>query len=97
MSVPSQSFKDEALALGKRAKAAGRQLAQVSTADKNRALVLMADQIEAKVLDRFRWWTVAELANPTEAVTPLSLSQIVTRYVNCGAPQGPLEVEVLVD
>ena len=48
MSVPSQSFKDEALALGKRAKAAARQLAQVSTAAKNRALVLMADQIEAQ-------------------------------------------------
>jgi ADP-ribose pyrophosphatase YjhB (NUDIX family) len=57
----------------------------------------MADQIEAKVLDRFRWWTVAELANATEVLTPLSLSQIVTRYLDRGAPQEPLEVEVLVD
>jgi len=48
MSIQSQSFKDEALSLGKRAKAAARQLAQISTADKNRALSLMADQIEAQ-------------------------------------------------
>ena len=48
MPVQSQSFKEEALSLGKRAKAAARQLAQVSTADKNRALSLMADQIEAQ-------------------------------------------------
>ena len=48
MSVQSQSFKDEALSLGKRAKAAARQLAQVSTADKNRALSLMAERIEAQ-------------------------------------------------
>ena len=48
MSVQSQSFKDEALSLGKRAKAAARQLAQVSTADKNRALSLMAERLEAR-------------------------------------------------
>jgi 8-oxo-dGTP pyrophosphatase MutT (NUDIX family) len=57
----------------------------------------MTDPAEAKVLDRFRWWTVAELANATEALTPLSLSQIVTRYLERGAPQEPPEVEVLVD
>jgi glutamate-5-semialdehyde dehydrogenase len=48
MSVQSQSFKDEALSLGKRAKVAARQLAQVSTTDKNRVLSLMADQLEAQ-------------------------------------------------
>lgn len=48
MSVQSQSFKDEALSLGKRAKAAARQLAQVSTTEKNRVLSLMADQLEAR-------------------------------------------------
>lgn len=46
MSIQPQSLKDAALNLGKRAKAAARQLAQVSTADKNQALSLMADQIE---------------------------------------------------
>ncbi|MGH7853916.1 MAG: glutamate-5-semialdehyde dehydrogenase, partial [Candidatus Binatia bacterium] len=48
MSAQSQSLKDDALVLGKRAKAAARQLAQVSTADKNRVLLLMADQLEAQ-------------------------------------------------
>ena len=48
MTVQSQSFKDEALSLGKRAKAAARQLAQVSTTEKNRVLSLMADQLEAR-------------------------------------------------
>jgi glutamate-5-semialdehyde dehydrogenase len=43
-----QSLKDQALRLGKRAKAAARQLAQVSTTEKNRVLSLMADQLEAR-------------------------------------------------
>jgi glutamate-5-semialdehyde dehydrogenase len=48
MSVQSQSLKDEALSLGKRAKAAARQLAQLSTVEKNRALLRMAEQLEAQ-------------------------------------------------
>ena len=46
MSTQPQFLKDAALNLGRRAKAAARQLAQVPTADKNRALSLIADQIE---------------------------------------------------
>lgn len=46
MSTQPQSLKDAALKLGRRAKAAARQLAQVPTADKNRALSLIADHIE---------------------------------------------------
>ena len=48
MAVQSQSLKDEALSLGKRAKAAARQLAQLSTAEKNKALLRMAEQLEAQ-------------------------------------------------
>ena len=48
MSVPSRSYKDEALNLGKRAKTAARQLSQLSTGDKNRALALMAEGLEAQ-------------------------------------------------
>jgi glutamate-5-semialdehyde dehydrogenase len=48
MSAQSSSLKDAALGLGKRAKAAARQLARLSTAEKNRALLLMADQLEAQ-------------------------------------------------
>jgi ADP-ribose pyrophosphatase YjhB (NUDIX family) len=57
----------------------------------------MADPTEAKVLDRFRWWPVTDLIHATDQLTPLSLSQIVSRYLDLGAPQEPLEVEILVD
>ena len=58
---------------------------------------IMSDPEEAKVLDRFRWWPVAELANSGERLTPLSLADIVARYLAQGPPQEPLEVEILVD
>ena len=48
MSIQSQFLKDQALSLGKRAKAAARRLARVPTADKNRALSLMAEQLETQ-------------------------------------------------
>jgi len=57
----------------------------------------MSDPNEAKVLDRFRWWPVAELADSSEPLTPLSLADIVARYLVEGAPEGPLALEVLVD
>jgi len=57
----------------------------------------MSDATEARVLDRFQWWSVSELIHATEQLTPLSLSQIVNRYLEFGAPQEMLEVEVLVD
>jgi len=42
------SLKDEAVLLGQRAKAASRKLAPLSSAEKNRALHLMADRLEAR-------------------------------------------------
>ena len=42
------SIKEQALELGRRAKAASRQLAPLSAAEKNRALALMADQLVAQ-------------------------------------------------
>ena len=42
------SLKDEALLLGKQAKAAARKLAPIDSAEKNRALHLMADRLEAQ-------------------------------------------------
>jgi 8-oxo-dGTP pyrophosphatase MutT (NUDIX family) len=57
----------------------------------------MSDATEAKVLDRFHWWPVADLARTPERLTPLSLPQIVARYLMQGAPGKPLEVEDLVD
>jgi len=58
---------------------------------------VMSDDIEMKVLESFRWWTLAELVAATENLTPLSLPEIVRRYLDEGAPREPLETEVLVD
>ena len=48
MSVKKETLKDEATRLGKQAKAAARRLASLSSEDKNRALGLMADKLEAQ-------------------------------------------------
>ena len=48
MSIKNESIQDEAIRLAKQAKAAARQLAPISSGEKNRALHLMADQLEAK-------------------------------------------------
>jgi glutamate-5-semialdehyde dehydrogenase len=72
MSIRSQSFKDEALSLGKRAKAAARQLAQIATADKNRTLSLMADRIEAR-----RSFLIAENGKDLKAAKTAGVSSAV--------------------
>jgi glutamate-5-semialdehyde dehydrogenase len=48
MSVQKQSLKEEALRLGKRAKTAARQLAPLSSEEKNKTLLVMADKLEAQ-------------------------------------------------
>jgi glutamate-5-semialdehyde dehydrogenase len=48
MSSQKSSLKEEALRLGKLAKAASRQLAPLSSTEKNGVLLLMADQLEAQ-------------------------------------------------
>jgi 8-oxo-dGTP pyrophosphatase MutT (NUDIX family) len=57
----------------------------------------MTDEVEAKVLQQFRWWPLAELAQVEEPVAPLALARIVSEYLAAGAPAGPLELEVLID
>lgn len=58
----------------------------------------MSDEVESKVLDQFRWWPTHELFSARERLTPLSLAEIVERYLRVGAPAPTaLEVEVLVD
>ena len=49
------------------------------------------------MLDEFRWWEVADLANATERLTPLSLAGIVNRYLRSGPPIEPLSVEIIED
>jgi 8-oxo-dGTP pyrophosphatase MutT (NUDIX family) len=58
---------------------------------------VMTDTVEARVLDRFRWWPVDELEHATERLTPLSLAQIMRRYLRDGAPSSLPDEEVLVD
>jgi 8-oxo-dGTP pyrophosphatase MutT (NUDIX family) len=56
----------------------------------------MTDPIESTVLDRFRWWPVSELAHARERLTPLALGEIVTSYLERGAPTA-LHLEILFD
>ncbi len=48
MPATNEKLKQEALRLGQQAKIAARQLAPLPSAEKNRALLLMADKLEAK-------------------------------------------------
>jgi hypothetical protein len=48
-------------------------------------------------VDRFRWWSVADLNQSLEPLTPRSLATILHSYLAEGAPQEPLVEEVLVD
>jgi len=58
---------------------------------------LMSDAREATVVEEFRWWTLAELVGARDRVTPLSLADIVARYLANGPPDEPLDEEMLVD
>ena len=57
----------------------------------------MSDAVEARVLQEFRWWPISELANARERLTPLSLGEIMARYLAHGPPAELPELEVLVD
>ena len=57
----------------------------------------MSDDVENAVLDEFRWWSVTDLANTTERLTPLSLAAIVNSYLRSGPPVEPLSIEILED
>ena len=48
MSAPAKNLQTEALALGRRAKAAARQLAQLSSTEKNSALLRIAERLESR-------------------------------------------------
>jgi 8-oxo-dGTP pyrophosphatase MutT (NUDIX family) len=57
----------------------------------------MNDPVEGRVLQQFRWWSVSDLQDATERLTPLSLASIVSRYIAHGPPRHPVQLEVLVD
>ncbi len=57
----------------------------------------ISDPVEMQVFEAFRWFTLQELKNPPDRITPLSLAKIVEDYMREGAPKGELALEVLVD
>lgn len=57
----------------------------------------MTDVVELEVLDRFQWWTVEQLQCSSERLTPVSLPDIVYRYLSSGPPDDIPEMEILVD
>ncbi|HEX4988459.1 MAG TPA: gamma-glutamyl-phosphate reductase, partial [Candidatus Binatia bacterium] len=72
MAVKNESIKDEAIRLAKQAKAASRQLAPISSAEKDRALHVMADQLEAQndylIAENKKDLDAAESAGISEAI-----------------------------
>ena len=72
MSIKNESIKEEAIRLAKQAKAASRQLAPISSAEKNHALHLMADQLEAQndylIAENKKDLDAAERAGISEAI-----------------------------
>jgi 8-oxo-dGTP pyrophosphatase MutT (NUDIX family) len=58
---------------------------------------VMSDVVEAEEMDCFQWWRVSDLKKAEERLTPLSLANILQRYLTDGAPTGLLDEEVLID
>jgi 8-oxo-dGTP pyrophosphatase MutT (NUDIX family) len=58
---------------------------------------VMTDEVEAEVLECFRWWPIGDLAASAERFTPLSLADILRRYLRDGPPATLPDEEVLVD
>jgi ADP-ribose pyrophosphatase YjhB (NUDIX family) len=58
---------------------------------------LMTDPLEATWVERFHWWTLEELRATDEEIVPVSLVEIVVRYLTEGAPHDLPDWEVLVD
>lgn len=57
----------------------------------------MTDPVEAHVWQEFRWWTLRELEQAIEELTPLTLAGIVRRYLEQGPPCEDLAIEVRED
>lgn len=98
MSIKNESIKDEAIRLAKQAKTASRQLAPISSAEKNRALHLMAEQLEAQndylIEENMKDLDAAEKAGISEAIVDrIALNDSRVR----GMAKGLREVALLPD
>lgn len=58
---------------------------------------VMADQEEAAMVERFRWWPVAELAGSGEVFMPRRIAEILDGYLTQGAKDDPEEEIVQLD
>lgn len=58
---------------------------------------IIADKIEAKFLQEFRWWSLKDIEKSEENFTPKTIVNIVNSYLEFGAPKEALKIEVLVD
>jgi 8-oxo-dGTP pyrophosphatase MutT (NUDIX family) len=79
---------------------AGRRICQherYHVVDVEKFVPRMLDPVESEVIDCLRWWSVGELSSTRERLVPLSLADIMAKFIRDGAPTGPLAVEVLVD
>jgi ADP-ribose pyrophosphatase YjhB (NUDIX family) len=74
-----------------------RQDERYHVVDVERFEPLLSDEVEARYVETFRWWALPDLRDAPERLTPLSLADILERYLLEGPPEGPLDVEVLVD
>jgi glutamate-5-semialdehyde dehydrogenase len=96
--LKNESIKEEAFRLAKQAKAAARQLALISSAEKNRALHLMADQLEAQ-----KEYLVAENKKDLEAAAKAGIAESVVDRIALndsrirGMGKGLREVAALPD
>lgn len=61
-----------------------------------RFVPVMRDAEEARILAEFRWWSLDELADAAEPLTPTGLHSIVVDYLAHGAPRLHAR-EVVVD
>lgn len=73
-----------------------RQSEQLFAVQVERFEPRFGDPVEAHVFRSFRWWTLDELRDTTESVTPASLANLVADYLRRGAP-AVVELEVRED
>lgn len=58
---------------------------------------VMTDPNEARVLERFQWWSLPELALLEEPLAPARLVDIVRGYLSSGGPASSDALEFVVD
>src|SRR5262245_30083199 len=92
MAVKNESIRDEAIRLAREAKLASRQLAPISSAEKNRALHLMADELEVH-----NDYLVAENKKDLDAAKKTGISEAIVDRIALNAGRVQAMVKALRD